>query len=596
MGRRSLRELAPLLALLAVVAALYAQTFTDAIQVADSGELVAVACNGGVAHPPGYPLYTLLGRGLCALPVSTPAGRLSLLSAGAGLLSVLLAWALVARLTGSRRAALVAAAALATGWLFWRHASLPEVFALHAALCLLLCWTSVFAAQAASARAHLARSALVGLAGGLALSNHHSAVWLAPLAAAAVLFPARGALALVGRAGAALAGIAAGLLPYLHLLLADRAARPRWGDTAELGGLLHHVARRDYGTLKLAIEGEGRGLDVMAHFVAELPAQLGGPLVVAAAAGLALLVARAAGRSAPATAGIRRDLAALLALSPLLAGPAFFLLFNLPADGIERQVVERFFLMPIALLAIPLGVGVAWAEARLVAAPRRGLAAVALLAVVAATASLHHRRADVSESYAVEDYGLNVLATAEPGALVLGSGDARLFSITYAQEVLGIGRDVQYVDVWLLLYRWYADQQLERHPELPYEFSPGNVDSLGLIARSLAAGRPVYLANPYSERAGALPSYPVGSLRRLVSPGERLPPPRRVLEENLALEPRLLRRGRPPDPALDPWSADLYRAAARPWIILARIHAAAGDPALAEAAAERARAWGVAPF
>ena len=32
---------------------LFSVTSTDAIQVADSGELVAVACEGGVAHPPG---------------------------------------------------------------------------------------------------------------------------------------------------------------------------------------------------------------------------------------------------------------------------------------------------------------------------------------------------------------------------------------------------------------------------------------------------------------------------------------------------------------------------------------------------------------
>ncbi|MBW2731741.1 MAG: DUF2723 domain-containing protein, partial [Deltaproteobacteria bacterium] len=39
--------------------ALFLSTWTSAIQVADSGEVVAVACNLGVAHPPGYPLYTL---------------------------------------------------------------------------------------------------------------------------------------------------------------------------------------------------------------------------------------------------------------------------------------------------------------------------------------------------------------------------------------------------------------------------------------------------------------------------------------------------------------------------------------------------------
>src|SRR5678809_348919 len=49
----------------------------------DSGETAAVALLLGIAHPPGYPLPTLLGN-LCTrwLPVGTIAWRVSLLSLG----------------------------------------------------------------------------------------------------------------------------------------------------------------------------------------------------------------------------------------------------------------------------------------------------------------------------------------------------------------------------------------------------------------------------------------------------------------------------------------------------------------------------------
>ena len=41
---------------------LYLATTCPTVYFGDSGELIAAADSLGVAHPPGYPLYTLLGR------------------------------------------------------------------------------------------------------------------------------------------------------------------------------------------------------------------------------------------------------------------------------------------------------------------------------------------------------------------------------------------------------------------------------------------------------------------------------------------------------------------------------------------------------
>ena len=47
----------------------------------DSPEIATVAASLGIAHPPGYPLYTLLGRLLSLLPLGQPCLRVNLLSA-----------------------------------------------------------------------------------------------------------------------------------------------------------------------------------------------------------------------------------------------------------------------------------------------------------------------------------------------------------------------------------------------------------------------------------------------------------------------------------------------------------------------------------
>lgn len=60
-------------------------------QGGDSGELVAEACHLGVAHPPGYPLFVLLGHLAIKLPLpeawlnsQTPAYRVNLMNATFG--------------------------------------------------------------------------------------------------------------------------------------------------------------------------------------------------------------------------------------------------------------------------------------------------------------------------------------------------------------------------------------------------------------------------------------------------------------------------------------------------------------------------------
>jgi hypothetical protein len=44
------------------VTALYASGACPTIYVGDSGELATAAATLGIPHPPGYPLYVLLGR------------------------------------------------------------------------------------------------------------------------------------------------------------------------------------------------------------------------------------------------------------------------------------------------------------------------------------------------------------------------------------------------------------------------------------------------------------------------------------------------------------------------------------------------------
>ncbi len=580
------------IATLAGALALLLSTATDAIQTSDSGELVAAACNGGVPHAPGYPLYTLLGGWLCDLPLSTPAGRVTFLSVIAGALSVMMLLLVVRALTGERVAAALAAGALATGWLVWRYSSLAEVFALNNALTLGLILCAVKTSSANDAQTHLKWSFVTAVIGGLGISHHHTIVFVAPLAAAAVLVPLRGGRALALRLAVVLLGLAIGLLPHLYLYTADPLIRPRWGDTSTLEGLWHHFLRKDYGTLSLTIQEAGNPWTVLVAFVTDLPMQLGGPLVLLVPLGWGALLARAAGKTVPVLGRVRRDMAALLATAVLLAGPAFLLLIRIEPTGAARQHVERFFLQAIVLCAICFGIGLAVSATYLRSRPLRVRKAATAMVVanLLVVLVLNYRRADVSENYVVEDYALNLLRSVEDGALVLGTDDARFFSVIYVQTTLGVRPKVQYVNPAMLLYPWYVAQEKRRNPLFPYEFQDKRANTLPLIEKSLLQGTPVYLGNAYSETIKQLSNiYPVGPLRKVFVPGNGPPPPKTLALFNATLYDTFVFRGERPDAEIDPWSASMLAPYAETWRVLEGALRNAGETALANDALERVK-------
>jgi hypothetical protein len=115
---------------------IYVTTISPTVNFIDSGELITVCHTLGIAHPTGYPLYTIIGRILSLIPVQTAACRINLLSAvlgaGAVFFVSLTTMALLRDKSHLLRcaAAILSAAFLALSRTTWDVSTQAEVYAL----------------------------------------------------------------------------------------------------------------------------------------------------------------------------------------------------------------------------------------------------------------------------------------------------------------------------------------------------------------------------------------------------------------------------------------------------------------------------------
>lgn len=209
----------------------------------DATEFQVVGSYWGVAHSPGYPLYTL-GANLWVrmvgllVPDSEPAWRVSLFSLATALVTLLLFYSMLRRLQVGWPLAAATTFFLGGTELFWRHAILAEVYMLNLMLLVLALWIGLRWADAPDRWPWLVA---LGMTYGAMAAHHRTALLLIPFQILWMMGsqwdgvrPWIGRLLLIGVAGAPL------LLLYAYLPLAVLADRGR-----EMARFYADASRRD---------------------------------------------------------------------------------------------------------------------------------------------------------------------------------------------------------------------------------------------------------------------------------------------------------------------------------------------------------------
>lgn len=551
----------------------------------DNGEYATLFATGGVAHPPGFPLYVLLLRALRFVPAQSPAHGAALITATLGAAAVF-ATARACRAFGaSNGATAVATAAFASSALLWKLSTHAEVFAPSA-----LAAGAILALSGPECRLRgERRAAALGLVAGLGLSLHPSLVLFAPSGlfafAASVRESKSGSRAVL----LGLAALVVGLSPYVALLETARHADPQvswvWGNVHDLPTLWSHFRRADYGTLSLSLRGGKPAPWVhVPRFFAHAVRELLGLPIVAIAVVAALLVPRF-GRTLDSS---RRVPLAVLLATFIFVGPAFVAAFNRPLTDVGPSIVERFYLLPLVPLTVLGAVGLDLLLPSLI----DGAAALALapltLGAGFALSAVDEREASRPS---VEFYVENVLGSLPDAAVVFGSSDYRFGGFLYASRALKLRPDIAFVSPRLLNAPWY---RVETSRRIGVAIDPphGNPpDMTPLIATLLRAGRPVALAGANGTRlAPSFVTYPLGAVVRVFLPGSSAPAPAELEQANLDVFSRFRLESTAPASS-DDWPALVALDYATPWLTLADAFTAFAEPDRAATCRARARAF-----
>ena len=182
------RDLLGIALLFAGVLVLYAASTPRTVMLEDDGLFITTATFAGVAHPPGYPLYILIGYLASLVPFGSVAWRVHALSGLMGAITCACIAYLVVRRTGNRPAAYLAGAALAVSEHFWSQAIIADVYTTHTAVVFL----TLALIQEAAAKRRARLWGAVAAVYGLGMGNHYPLLILASPLFLAYVIGARG--------------------------------------------------------------------------------------------------------------------------------------------------------------------------------------------------------------------------------------------------------------------------------------------------------------------------------------------------------------------------------------------------------------------
>lgn len=455
---------------------LYLSMLISTTPAGDSSELISSAYILGVPHPPGYPLFMLLGKLFSFFPFGSVVWRINLSAAVFNLGAAFFIYLSLNKLVNYWPAALLGAVFFATSPLVWEYSLKAEVFSLNNLFASLIVYLLIllhkysrqYQTQELEEKNYIELSRklfyLIFFTCGLALTNHHTIILILPGVSIFLFSYCKQHFLTYRTLFIALALFFLALCIYLYIPV-RASAEPflNWDDAKNVDGFFNLITRSDYGSLKLMNTSATsyNFFERYGIYLSSVIKQFNPVGVIVALFGVLFLVKNGT-----------RILSISLLLIYMCCSFIFFALANLPnTNPLFLGVFERFYMLPNLFLALFIGFGVyalhQWTRGRKLWAY---LLNGGILFSVLISLMYNYSQLNKYTNPIIHNYGINVLKSVEPNALILTHGDINSNTLDNVQLVYKLRPDLVILDQEKLTYPWYCKQMRKNYPEITIPF------------------------------------------------------------------------------------------------------------------------------
>ncbi|MFH1074319.1 MAG: DUF2723 domain-containing protein [Candidatus Firestonebacteria bacterium] len=466
------------------IAILYMLTLATTITATgDSSEAVVAPYVLGVAHPPGYPLFTMIGHLFTYLPLFNIAYRINILSMFFSLLSFVLCFEILKKLIKNNLVSIVTVSFLAVTKLVWEYSIVAEVFALNNFFIFLLFFIIIKWEESANNKILYLFFYILGLS----LTHHQTVLFLTPAFALFLYhnrFKLRGFNWII-----ALLLLVVGLLPYLFLFAAAAGRPPlNWDDPNTIEKFVHMIRRGDYpkpsvNPLHFQDIKYGQYSLYLASAIRNLTP-------------LGLLLG---------FAGIFTGLKYIrkhywmFLTAYIFSSGIFISLIGYTQDHVVINVVQRLYIFSFLVFSIFVATGIVWAGEKIRA--NKNMAVLICLPLVLLLAVFNYPKVNKSDNHLLYNFTGNMLRSYPSGSILIVSGDTLSMGIDYHQMVEKHRQDVIVVDQEKMTYPWYCEQKREQEKtlEIPFKLYDGRANPISAFVEANYDRHKIYVTGPRDQ-------------------------------------------------------------------------------------------------
>jgi hypothetical protein len=442
-------------------------TLAPTVTFIDSGELATVATKLGVAHPTGYPFFTVLGRVFTLIPVGDEIYRLNMMSAFVSSAALLMFFNLMTFLLGNKFAggdsgteykilsddivyniSIASVLVLAFSRTFWDTANAIEVYSLHTFFLITNIYLILKACtyDAKDKDSYILKERywlLYAFVLGLSFTNHLSTIFLS-VGSIYLYFAVNGFNKISFRRILILIiPFFIGYSFYIYLFIRADNSVLSWGYPHNFDNFWRHFTGKQFSIWMFSsFENAGKQFS---YFTKNYPVEFFYiPLLIAV----------------PGMIELFKKNNKLFYFTALLFG--FCVLYAINYDIYD---IDSYFLLAFIVTAIWFGFGLMFILKKL--KDNMKMISFAMILICLIPLSQNFSKVDESKNYFVEEYTLNVFESASEGAVIFSTQwDFWISSSFYQQFVKNIRPDIVVIDKELLRKTWYMNHIEVVYPEI----------------------------------------------------------------------------------------------------------------------------------